>query len=78
MHFNFEQIIEWTSQELTLRPGDLLGSGTIAKGYGIEFDRWIEEGSTVELEADGIGVLRNVVGLKGQGSDRVVKGLQAI
>jgi 2-keto-4-pentenoate hydratase/2-oxohepta-3-ene-1,7-dioic acid hydratase in catechol pathway len=76
MYFTFEQIIEWTSQEMTLRPGDLLGSGTIAKGCGLELDRWVEEGATVELEAEGIGVLRNVVGFKGQGPDRVVKGLE--
>jgi 2-keto-4-pentenoate hydratase/2-oxohepta-3-ene-1,7-dioic acid hydratase in catechol pathway len=72
MHFDFEEIIEWTTQELTLRPGDLLGSGTIAKGCGIELDRWIDQGALVELEADGIGVLRNRVGQKGAGPQRVV------
>jgi 2-keto-4-pentenoate hydratase/2-oxohepta-3-ene-1,7-dioic acid hydratase in catechol pathway len=72
MHFSFEELIEWTSQEQTLQPGDLLGSGTIGKGCGVEIDRWISQGSVVELEADGIGVLRNTVGRKGQGPTRVV------
>jgi len=72
MHFSFEEIIAWTSQEQTLRPGDVLGSGTVGKGCGVELDRWISQGSVVELEAEGIGTLRNVVGHKGQGPSRVI------
>jgi 2-keto-4-pentenoate hydratase/2-oxohepta-3-ene-1,7-dioic acid hydratase in catechol pathway len=72
MHFSFEEIIEWTTQEQTLHPGDLLGSGTVGKGCGLELDRWITQGSVVELEATGIGVLRNRVGHKGEGPNRVV------
>jgi 2-keto-4-pentenoate hydratase/2-oxohepta-3-ene-1,7-dioic acid hydratase in catechol pathway len=72
MHFSFEEIIEYTSQEETLRPGDLLGSGTIGRGCGVEMDRWIPQGSVVELEAEGIGVLRNRVGIKGEGPSRVI------
>lgn len=73
MQFSFEEIVEWTSQEQTLRPGDLLGSGTIARGCGAEIDRWIGQGSVVELEAEGIGVLRNRVGRKGEGPSRVIE-----
>jgi 2-keto-4-pentenoate hydratase/2-oxohepta-3-ene-1,7-dioic acid hydratase in catechol pathway len=73
MYYSFEEIIEWTTQEETLRPGDLLGSGTIGRGCGVEMDRWITQGCTVELEAEGIGVLRNRVGRKGEGPARVVE-----
>jgi 2-keto-4-pentenoate hydratase/2-oxohepta-3-ene-1,7-dioic acid hydratase in catechol pathway len=73
MHFSFEEIIEWTSQEQTLRPGDVLGSGTIGKGCGVEMDRWISEGSVIELEAQGIGILRNQVGRKGHGPIRALE-----
>jgi 2-keto-4-pentenoate hydratase/2-oxohepta-3-ene-1,7-dioic acid hydratase in catechol pathway len=73
MQFSFEELIEWTSQEQTLRPGDLLGSGTVGRGCGIEIDRWITQGCTVELEAEGIGILRNRVGHKGQGPRRAVE-----
>lgn len=72
MHFSFEEIVEWTSQEQTLRPGDLLGSGTVGNGCGVEINRWISQGSVVELEAEGIGVLRNRVGHKGEGPTRAV------
>jgi 2-keto-4-pentenoate hydratase/2-oxohepta-3-ene-1,7-dioic acid hydratase in catechol pathway len=70
MQFSFDQVIEWTSQEQTLRPGDVLGSGTIAKGCGLELDRFLDEGATVELEAEGIGVLRNTLSRKGAGPTR--------
>jgi 2-keto-4-pentenoate hydratase/2-oxohepta-3-ene-1,7-dioic acid hydratase in catechol pathway len=73
MHFSFEEIIEWTSREQTLRPGDLLGSGTVGRGCGLELDRWISQGSVVELEATGIGVLRNYVGYKGAGPRRAIE-----
>ncbi|MFB9741670.1 fumarylacetoacetate hydrolase family protein [Pseudonocardia sulfidoxydans] len=72
MQFSFPELVEWTSQEQTLRPGDLLGSGTIGKGCGVEIDRWLTQGCVVELEAEGIGVLRNRVGHKGQGPARAV------
>jgi 2-keto-4-pentenoate hydratase/2-oxohepta-3-ene-1,7-dioic acid hydratase in catechol pathway len=62
MRFSFEEIIEWTSMETTLHPGDLFGSGTVGGGCGLELDRWLQPGSLVELEAEGIGVLRNRVG----------------
>lgn len=62
MRFSFEQIIEWISQEQTLQPGDLLGSGTVGRGCGLELGRWLAPGAVVELEAEGIGILRNRVG----------------
>jgi len=62
MRFTFAEVISWLSLEQTLYPGDLIGSGTIAGGCGLELDRWLKPGSLVELEVDGIGVLRNRVG----------------
>jgi 2-keto-4-pentenoate hydratase/2-oxohepta-3-ene-1,7-dioic acid hydratase in catechol pathway len=70
MRFSFEEIIEWTSRDQTMQPGDLLGSGTIGRGCGVELDRWLTPGCTVELEAAGIGILRNTVSQKGAGPRR--------
>lgn len=64
MQFSFAQVISHLSQEQTLQPGDVLGSGTVARGCGLELDRWIQQGDIVELQVDGIGVLRNPVGAK--------------
>jgi 2-keto-4-pentenoate hydratase/2-oxohepta-3-ene-1,7-dioic acid hydratase in catechol pathway len=65
MRITYEEVVEWVTQALTIVPGDVLSSGTVAGGCGIEFDRWIPQGATIELEAEGIGILRNRVGSKG-------------
>jgi 2-keto-4-pentenoate hydratase/2-oxohepta-3-ene-1,7-dioic acid hydratase in catechol pathway len=65
MHHTFASMIAYASQDLTLRPGEVLGSGTAAGGSGLELDRWLAEGDVVELEVEGIGVLRNTIGTKG-------------
>jgi 2-keto-4-pentenoate hydratase/2-oxohepta-3-ene-1,7-dioic acid hydratase in catechol pathway len=70
MQFSFEEVIAWTSQEQTLHPGDLLAGGTVGGGCGMELDRYLTEGCTVEIEAEGIGVLRNVLSIKGAGPER--------
>jgi 2-keto-4-pentenoate hydratase/2-oxohepta-3-ene-1,7-dioic acid hydratase in catechol pathway len=56
-------IIAYISQVMTLEAGDLIASGTPA-GVGP-----IEPGSTVTVEIDGIGILRNTV-RKGQETSR--------
>ena len=61
MRFDFLQIIAHLSREQTLMPGDVLGSGTVGGGSGLELDRWIQPGDVVELEVEGIGTLRNRV-----------------
>jgi 2-keto-4-pentenoate hydratase/2-oxohepta-3-ene-1,7-dioic acid hydratase in catechol pathway len=61
MQFTFAEMVSHVSQEQTLMPGDVLGSGTIGRGCGLELDRWIQPGDVVELEVEGIGVLRNRV-----------------
>jgi 2-keto-4-pentenoate hydratase/2-oxohepta-3-ene-1,7-dioic acid hydratase in catechol pathway len=59
MRFTFEEMIAAISQDETLYPGDVIGSGTVPGGCGLELDRWLQPGDIVELEADGIGLLRN-------------------
>ena len=62
MHHSFAAMIAYASQDLTLRPGEVLGSGTAATGSGLELDRWLAPGDVIEMEAEGIGVLGNTVG----------------
>lgn len=62
MHHSFADMIAYAAQDLTLRVGDVLGSGTAATGSGIEIDRWLQPGDLIEMEAEGIGVLGNTVG----------------
>ena len=65
MHHTFADLIAYVSQSQTLYAGEVLGSGTAAGGSGVELDRWLREGDVIELEIEGIGVLRNRIGRKG-------------
>ena len=66
MHFSFADLIAYASRDLTLRAGEVLGSGTATGGSGLELDRWLQPGDLIEMEATGIGVLRNRVGARPQ------------
>jgi 2-keto-4-pentenoate hydratase/2-oxohepta-3-ene-1,7-dioic acid hydratase in catechol pathway len=61
IHWSFPQMIAHVSMEETIYPGDILGSGTAGGGCGLELDRWLKPGDVVELEVEGLGVLRNKV-----------------
>jgi fumarylacetoacetate (FAA) hydrolase len=64
MYHSWESILARARENTTLQPGDVIGSGTIGTGCILEHgdNRWLQPGDVVELEVDGIGVLRNVVG----------------
>ena len=61
MYHRFEKMIAFASMEETLYPGDLIGSGTVGTGCGLELDRWVKPGDVIEFEIEKIGVLRNRV-----------------
>jgi 2-keto-4-pentenoate hydratase/2-oxohepta-3-ene-1,7-dioic acid hydratase in catechol pathway len=60
--FGFRYLINYISTFTTLVPGDVIVTGT-PTGAGARFDppRYLEPGDVVEIEADGVGVLRNGV-----------------
>lgn len=60
--WSVSEIVAWASAGEVLLPGDLLGTGTVGGGSGLEFERRLSAGDVVELEGAGIGVLRNVIG----------------
>lgn len=68
MHFTFAQMIAYASADVTLYPGDVLASGAVDSGslmsIGAEetFGRWLQDGDTVDLEVEMLGVLRNTIG----------------
>jgi 2-keto-4-pentenoate hydratase/2-oxohepta-3-ene-1,7-dioic acid hydratase in catechol pathway len=61
MYHSFADIVAHVSRSETLHPGDVLGSGTIGEGCGLELGRFLESGDTVSLSAEGIGTLSNRV-----------------
>ena len=66
IYHSWESILAQASRNTELRPGDVLGSGTVGTGCILEHgdERWLQPGDEVELEVEGIGVLRNRVGPK--------------
>lgn len=65
IYYSFPQMIAYASRNVRLRPGDVLGSGTVGTGCLLEIGTgvhpWFQPGETVELEIDGIGILRNTI-----------------
>ncbi len=61
-YWSFPVMLSHVSQEETVLPGDVLGSGTYFKGCGLDLDRWIKPGDVVELQIERLGVLRTRVG----------------
>ena len=63
MHFSWDAIVAQAARNTRCCPGDVLGSGTVGTGCILEHGdgRWLQPGDVVELEVEGIGVLRNTV-----------------
>lgn len=59
MYHDFATIISYISQSETLHVGDVIGSGTVGTGCGLELKRFPKPGDLIELEIEGIGVLAN-------------------
>lgn len=61
MHHTFEAALAHFSRGAALVPGEIIGSGTVLNGCGLEFDRSLAIGDVVELEVENIGTLTNRV-----------------
>ena len=64
MHHSWDAIVAQAARNTELHAGEVLGSGTVGTGCILEHGdgRWLQPGDVVELEVEGIGVLRNRVG----------------
>lgn len=64
LYHGWPAIMAQAARNTELRPGDVIGSGTVGSGCILEHDdgRWLAVGDVVELAVDGIGTLRNRVG----------------
>jgi len=61
-HFSFGEMVERASADVRLRPGDLIGSGTVGTGCLLEIrdetlERYLEPGDTVSLAIERLGEL---------------------
>lgn len=60
MQFSVAELISHISQYTTLQPGDVILTGTPG-GVGLADGRFLRAGQLVEVELEGVGVLRNRV-----------------
>ncbi len=65
IYHDFGAMIERASEDVTLYPGELLGSGTIGGGCIMEFTPavipWLAGGDRLDLEVEGLGKLECIV-----------------
>jgi fumarylacetoacetate (FAA) hydrolase len=73
MDWTFAEIIERCAYGANILPGDIIGSGTVGTGCFLELngtgrlqdanyqEQWLQAGDIVEMEIDGLGMLRNTI-----------------
>ncbi|MDE2777768.1 MAG: fumarylacetoacetate hydrolase family protein [Chloroflexota bacterium] len=68
-YFSWGDFVERASKDSRIAPGDVLGSGTVSGGSipeaiarDVQGARYLQPGDVIELEVEGIGVLRNTLG----------------
>lgn len=73
MDWTFAEIIERCAYGVDVLPGDVIGSGTVGTGCFLELNgtglrldplfkpQWLKEGDVVEMEIEGLGVLKNII-----------------
>lgn len=72
--WSLNELVAYSSMDCTLRPGEIIASGTLpnccilelSSTNGVEKYPWLVTGDCVEIEIDGLGVLRNTVSKSGR------------
>src|SRR5207302_5638841 len=59
--FLAEHLVAYASDNETLRPGDVLGTGTVSYSCSVDLHRWPQVGQRVRFEVSGIGVLEHTI-----------------
>ncbi len=60
-HFSMEEAIAYASEHQSLYPGDVIASGTVGSGCGLELGRFLNSGDEIVLEIENIGRLSHRV-----------------
>jgi 2-keto-4-pentenoate hydratase/2-oxohepta-3-ene-1,7-dioic acid hydratase in catechol pathway len=59
--WSLAELVAYVSRNEVVVPGQVIGSGTVGLGCGLELFRKLRPGDVVELEIEGIGTLRNTL-----------------
>ena len=76
--FRPEHLVAFASDNETLHPGDLLGTGTIGEGCALNLKRWVQVGQTVTFEVEGIGSLTHQIVPGERVVDHVGRGMDGL
>jgi 2-keto-4-pentenoate hydratase/2-oxohepta-3-ene-1,7-dioic acid hydratase in catechol pathway len=69
IYWRFGELLAYASRGTALRPGDVVGSGTVGTGcilelsgvHGQDAYPWLKPGDQVRLEVDGLGIISSVI-----------------
>jgi 2-keto-4-pentenoate hydratase/2-oxohepta-3-ene-1,7-dioic acid hydratase in catechol pathway len=64
MLWGLPEILDFFRVRISMAPGDVIFTGTTC-GVGLEDGRFLQAGDVLETEIEGVGVLRNPVGVRG-------------
>ena len=65
-HWSWPELVAHAARDTRLRPGDVLGSGTLNRGCLLELGpleggRFLEAGDEVAISAEGLGTLATLI-----------------
>lgn len=60
-HYSLGEVLAHASAAETLLPGELFATGTFVGGSGMERNRWLRPGDTLELEISGVGRIEHQI-----------------
>lgn len=61
MKYSLGEVLAHVSRSQTLRAGELLATGTLPGGSGMEIGRWLKPGDRLTLTLDGIGEIEHQI-----------------
>ncbi|MGC9106523.1 MAG: fumarylacetoacetate hydrolase family protein [Thermoprotei archaeon] len=61
MIFSIEELVHYASQGITLKPGDVIATGTPAGVAEFSTKKYLKPSDVIEVEVSSIGILRNYV-----------------
>ena len=71
-------LLAFASDNETLHPGDVIGTGTVGLGCSMDLHRWPQVGQTFSIEVEGIGSLTHRIVAGEQVTDYVLRGMDGL
>jgi 2-keto-4-pentenoate hydratase/2-oxohepta-3-ene-1,7-dioic acid hydratase in catechol pathway len=77
-NFLAHHLVAYASDNETLQPGDLLGTGTVSYSCSVDLHKWPQVGQRVRFDVAGIGTLEHTIVAGEQAVDYVKNGLDGL